>query len=85
MEMQGRSFAPVGRALLFFGVMGIAVSAMTFGAGFQRPSDMSSTTVAALKAQERSIAAERFARAHPPAPAQAVQQASAPAGAAAIR
>ena len=83
--MQNRSFAPVGRALLFFGFMASAVAAMTLGSGFQRPADMSSTTIAEIRMQEHSITAERFARANP-APIEArVQQASAPAGPTAIR
>ena len=85
MEMQNRSFAPVGRAILFFGFMGVAVTAMTVGSGFQRPADMSSQTIAQLKSRELAVAAERFAKATPPATSVTVQQASAPAGSSAIR
>lgn len=85
MEMQNRSFAPIGRAILFFGFMGVAVTAMTVGSGLQRPADTSSQTVAELKSQERAVAAERFAKANPPSTPVTVQQASAPAGLAAIR
>ena len=83
--MQSRSFAPIGRAFLFFGLMAVAVVVMTLGSGFQRVNDASSTTVAQMRMQEQSIAAERFASANP-APTQArVQQASAPSGRTAIR
>ncbi|WP_306227830.1 hypothetical protein [Bosea beijingensis] len=48
------SLAPAMRAIVFFGLMGTAVSAMTLGAGLQMPDDQSSTTVAVAKgANER--------------------------------
>lgn len=47
--MPKSSFAPAMRAIVFFGFMGTAVSAMTLGAGLQVPADQSSTTVALAK------------------------------------
>lgn len=43
--MLNNSLAPIRRASLFFGCMGLAVATLTFGAGLQMPSDQSSTTV----------------------------------------
>ncbi len=52
--MQKSSLAPAMRAIVFFGLMGTAVSAMTLGASLQTPDDQSSTTVAVAKgASER--------------------------------
>lgn len=52
--MPKSSLAPAMRAIVFFGLMGTAVSAMTLGAGLQMPDDQSSTTVAVAKgASER--------------------------------
>ncbi|RYE30614.1 MAG: hypothetical protein EOP23_18555 [Hyphomicrobiales bacterium] len=47
--MPKSSLAPAMRAIVFFGLMGTAVSALTLGAEFQMPADQSSTTVAAAK------------------------------------
>lgn len=44
--MPKSSLAPAMRAIVFFGLMGTAVSALTLGAGLQIPDDQSSTTVA---------------------------------------
>ena len=52
--MLTNSLAPIKRACLFFGFMGIAVATLTFGAGFQTPADQSSTTVVQAKI-ERNI------------------------------
>jgi len=55
--MPKSSLAPAMRAIVFFGLMGTAVSALTLGAGFQMPADQSSTTVAVAKgASERGYA-----------------------------
>lgn len=52
--MPKSSLAPAMRAIVFFGLMGAAVSAMTLGAGLQMPADQSSTTIALTKgANER--------------------------------
>lgn len=83
--MQSRSFAPIGRAFLFFGLMAVAVVVMTLGSGFQRVNDTSSTTIAQLRMQQQSVVAERFARTNPSPATPTVQQASAPAGRSAIR
>jgi hypothetical protein len=63
--MLTNSLAPIKRAGLFFGFMGVAVATLTIGAGFQTPSDQSSTAVAQTRI-ERDIAAEpRFAAVDP--------------------
>ena len=55
--MQKSSLAPAMRAVVFFGLMGTAVTGMTLGAGLQTPDDQSSTTVALAKgASERGYA-----------------------------
>ena len=55
--MPKSSLAPAMRAIVFFGLMGTAVAALTLGAGFQMPADQSSTTVAVAKgASERGYA-----------------------------
>lgn len=55
--MPKSSLAPAMRAIVFFGLMGTAISALTLGAGFQMPADQSSTTVAVAKgASERGYA-----------------------------
>ncbi|CAH1661395.1 conserved hypothetical protein [Hyphomicrobiales bacterium] len=59
--MLQNSLAPAARALLFFGVMGAAVSGLTLGAQWQMPTDQSSTTVAQARG-ERDLGADlRFA------------------------
>ncbi len=52
--MLTNSLAPIKRACLFFGFMGIAVATLTFGADFQAPADKSSSTVEQAKI-ERNI------------------------------
>ncbi len=55
--MQTSSLAPAMRAVVFFGLMGAAVTGLTLGAGLQTPDDQSSTTVALAKgASERGYA-----------------------------
>lgn len=59
------SFAPIKRASLFFGVMGIAIASLTLGAGLQIPTDQSSTTVAQAKMQRGEPADTRYAAVDP--------------------
>jgi hypothetical protein len=59
------SFAPIKRASLFFGVMGIAIASLTFGAGLQIPTDQSSTTVALAKMQRNEPTDSRIAAVNP--------------------
>jgi hypothetical protein len=47
--MPKSSLAPAMRAIVFFGLMGTAVTGLTLGAGLQMPDDQSSTTVALAK------------------------------------
>ena len=55
--MPKSSLAPAMRAIVFFGLMGTAVTGLTLGAGLQMPEDQSSTTVALAKgASERGYA-----------------------------
>ena len=49
--MLNDSLAPIKRAGLFFGFMGVAVASLTMGADWQRPDDQSSSTVAQAKIQ----------------------------------
>jgi hypothetical protein len=49
--MLNDSLAPIKRAGLFFGFMGMAVASLTVGADWQRPDDQSSSTVAQAKIQ----------------------------------
>ncbi|SFJ19558.1 hypothetical protein SAMN05216304_105223 [Bosea sp. OK403] len=49
--MLNDSLAPIKRAGLFFGFMGMAVASLTMGADWQRPDDQSSSTVAQAKIQ----------------------------------
>lgn len=63
--MLNDSFAPIKRASLFFGVMGIAIATLTLGAGLQLPSDESSTTVAQAKADRNEPTDLRFAAVNP--------------------
>jgi hypothetical protein len=45
------SLAPAVRAIVFFGLMGTAVTGLTLGAGLQMPADQSSTSVALAKGE----------------------------------
>lgn len=63
--MLNNSFAPIKRASLFFGVMGIAVAGMTLGASLQIPTDESSTTVAQARMQRGEPTDSRFAAVDP--------------------
>ncbi|CAM5773930.1 hypothetical protein [Bosea minatitlanensis] len=47
--MLNDSLAPAKRALIFFGCMAALVGGLTFGAGWQVPTDRSSATVAQLR------------------------------------
>lgn len=49
--MPKSSLAPAMRAIVFFGLMGTAVSALTLGAELQLPADQSSTTVALARGE----------------------------------
>lgn len=53
--MPKSSLAPAMRAIVFFGLMGTAVSALTLGAGLQMPDDHSSTTVALARGERGHI------------------------------
>ncbi|WP_293797221.1 hypothetical protein [uncultured Bosea sp.] len=55
------SLAPAVRAIVFFGLMGTAVSGMTLGAGLQMPADQSSTSTALAKAEHGAAATVQFA------------------------
>jgi hypothetical protein len=59
------SFAPIKRASLFFGVMGIAIASLTLGAGLQIPTDESSATVAQAKMQRNEPTNSRIAAVNP--------------------
>ncbi|MDR6872502.1 hypothetical protein J2Y55_003518 [Bosea sp. BE125] len=59
--MLNDSLAPIKRAGLFFGFMGVAVASLTFGADWQRPDDQSSSTVAQAKIERHEPADIRFA------------------------
>jgi hypothetical protein len=59
--MPKSSLAPAMRAIVFFGLMGTAVSALTLGAGLQMPDDQSSTTVALAKAERGHVDSVQFA------------------------
>ncbi len=63
--MLNNSLAPIKRGLAFFGVMGAAVAALTFGADLQIPTDQSSTTVAQAKLERKVPADVRFAAVDP--------------------
>lgn len=52
--MSDSSLAPIMRAFAFFGFMGVAVVALTVGAGLQGSDDLSSASVAQTKI-ERNI------------------------------
>ena len=49
--MPKSSLAPAMRAIVFFGLMGTAVTGMTLGAGLQMPDDQSSTTIALARGE----------------------------------
>ncbi|MCO5090332.1 hypothetical protein [Bosea sp. (in: a-proteobacteria)] len=49
--MPKSSLAPALRAIVFFGLMGAAVSCLTLGAGLQMPTDTSSTSVALARGE----------------------------------
>ncbi len=55
------SLAPAMRAIVFFGLMGGAVSGMTLGAGLQMPADQSSTSVALAKGERGQADTVQFA------------------------
>ncbi len=55
------SFAPAVRAVVFFGLMGAAVTGLTFGAGLQIEADQSSTTVALAKGERGHAETVQFA------------------------
>jgi hypothetical protein len=63
--MLTNSLAPIKRACLFFGFMGIAVATLTFGAGLQSPGDQSSTTVAQVKIERNIPTDAQFAAVNP--------------------
>jgi hypothetical protein len=63
--MLTNSLAPIKRAGLFFGFMGVAVAALTIGAGLQAPTDQSSTTVAQTKIERNLAPDARFAAVDP--------------------
>ncbi|KQU54920.1 hypothetical protein ASG72_04760 [Bosea sp. Leaf344] len=63
--MLNDSLAPIKRGLAFFGVMGAAVAALTFGADLQIPTDQSSTTVAQAKLERKVPTDVRFAAVDP--------------------
>ena len=63
--MLNESFAPIKRASLFFGLMGVAIAALTMGAGLQQPGDQSSTTVAQAKIERHEPTDVRFAAVNP--------------------
>ncbi|MGX1744127.1 hypothetical protein ACWIEX_21465 [Bosea sp. NPDC055353] len=49
--MPKSSLAPAMRAIVFFGLMGTAVSGLTLGARLQTPDDQSSTTIALARGE----------------------------------
>lgn len=63
--MLNDSLAPIKRGLAFFGIMGAAVAALTFGADLQIPTDQSSTTVAQAKLERKAPTDVRFAAVDP--------------------
>jgi hypothetical protein len=63
--MLNDSFAPIKRGLAFFGFMGAAVVALTFGADLQIPTDQSSATVAQAKLERNAPTDVRFAAVDP--------------------
>jgi hypothetical protein len=63
--MVNASLAPIKRAGLFFGFMGVAVATLTFGAGLQVPGDQSSTSVAQAKVERHQPTDQQFASVDP--------------------
>ena len=63
--MLNDSLAPIKRASLFFGFMGLAVATMTVGAEFQNSPDQSSASVAQAKVQRQEPTDVRFASVNP--------------------
>ena len=63
--MLNDSLAPIKRASLFFGFMGLAIATLTFGAGLQLPGDQSSTTVEQAKLERHVPTDTRFAAVDP--------------------
>ncbi len=63
--MLTNSLAPIKRAALFFGFMGIAVATLTLGAGLQVPADQSSTTVEQAKIERNIPTDAQFAAVNP--------------------
>lgn len=61
--MLNNSLAPIKRAALFFGFMGLAVTGLTLGAGLQGAADQSSTTVAEAKLRHNIPSDEQLASA----------------------
>lgn len=55
------SLAPIKRAALFFGFMGVAVAALTLGADLQGSADQSSATVAQAKIERNLPTDAQFA------------------------
>lgn len=63
--MLNNSLAPMKRAGLFFGFMGVAVATLTFGAGLQQPTDQSSASVAQAKIERHEPTDTRIASVNP--------------------
>jgi len=63
--MLNDSLAPIRRAFLFFGFMGLAVTGLTFGAGLQGATDQSSTSVAQAKLERNLPPDSHFAAVDP--------------------
>lgn len=63
--MSTNSLAPIKRAIMFFGFMGVAVASLTFGAGLQTPTDQSSATVAQAKIERNLPTDTRLASVNP--------------------
>jgi hypothetical protein len=63
--MLNDSLAPIKRAAVFFGFMGVAVATLTFGAGLQAPTDQSSASVAQAKLERQAPVDARFAAVDP--------------------
>lgn len=63
--MLNNSLAPIKRAGLFFGFMGLAVASLTFGAGLQLPADQSSTAIEQAKIQHGQPVDQQFASVDP--------------------
>ncbi|POR50309.1 hypothetical protein [Bosea psychrotolerans] len=59
--MLNDSLAPIKRAGLFFGFMGVAVASLTMAADWQHLDDQSSSTVAQVKIQRHEPTDIRFA------------------------